>query len=245
MFVSRTDHDQDQTTTRQAKEGLLSRRSRLRRFIRSLILLCVITLGAFSGGFLWFADSVASMRPPEGAKGDAIIVLTGGYQRIEQAVGLLRDGVGKRLLISGVNPATTRTQIRKMTQGSSDMFSCCVDMGYKAIDTIGNANEAASWIRDHGYSAIIVVTNNYHMHRSLHELRNASPQTQFIAYPVISADLARTNWFAEPDVVRTMLYEYMKFVIAAGRDLTGLGKGDGLRKAGADHPTIKAATSSP
>jgi uncharacterized SAM-binding protein YcdF (DUF218 family) len=245
MFVSRTDHDQEQTTTRQAKKGLLSRRSRLRRFIRGLILLCVITLGAFSGGFLWFADSVASMRPPEGAKGDAIIVLTGGYQRIEQAVGLLRDGVGKRLLISGVNPATTRTQIRKMTQGSSDMFSCCVDMGYKAIDTIGNANEAASWIRDHGYSSIIVVTNNYHMHRSLHELHNASPQTQFIAYPVISADLARTNWFAEPDVVRTMLYEYMKFVIAAGRDLTGLGKGDGLRKAGADHPTIKAATSSP
>jgi uncharacterized SAM-binding protein YcdF (DUF218 family) len=118
-------------------------------------------------------------------------------------------------------------------------------MGYKAIDTIGNANEAASWIRDHGYSSIVVVTNNYHMHRSLHELHNASPQTQFIAYPVISADLARTNWFAEPDVVRTMLYEYMKFVIAAGRDLTGLGKGDGLRKAGADHPTIKAATSSP
>ncbi|WP_421611604.1 YdcF family protein [Agrobacterium tumefaciens] len=245
MFVSRTDHDQEQTTTRQAKKGLLSRRSRLRRFIRGLILLCVITLGAFSGGFLWFADSVASMRPPEGAKGDAIIVLTGGYQRIEQAVGLLRDGVGMRLLISGVNPATTRTQIRKMTQGSSDMFSCCVDMGYKAIDTIGNANEAASWIRDHGYSSIVVVTNNYHMHRSLHELHNASPQTQFIAYPVISADLARTNWFAEPDVVRTMLYEYMKFVIAAGRDLTGLGKGDGLRKAGADHPTIKAATSSP
>ncbi|WP_421386661.1 YdcF family protein [Agrobacterium tumefaciens] len=245
MFVSRTDHDQEQTTTRQAKKGLLSRRSRLRRFIRGLILLCVITLGAFSGGFLWFADSVASMRPPEGAKGDAIIVLTGGYQRIEQAVGLLRDGVGKRLLISGVNPTTTRTQIRKMTQGSSDMFSCCVDMGYKAIDTIGNANEAASWIRDHGYSSIVVVTNNYHMHRSLHELHNASPQTQFIAYPVISADLARTNWFAEPDVVRTMLYEYMKFVIAAGRDLTGLGKGDGLRKAGADHPTIKAATSSP
>lgn len=243
--MSRTDHDQEQTTTRQAKKGLLSRRSRLRRFIRGVILLCVITLGAFSGGFLWFADSVASMRPPEGAKGDAIIVLTGGYQRIEQAVGLLRDGVGKRLLISGVNPATTRTQIRKMTQGSSDMFSCCVDMGYKAIDTIGNANEAASWIRDHGYSSIVVVTNNYHMHRSLHELHNASPQTQFIAYPVISADLARTNWFAEPDVVRTMLYEYMKFVIAAGRDLTGLGKGDGLRKAGADHPTIKAATSSP
>ncbi|MCZ7464364.1 YdcF family protein [Rhizobium rhizogenes] len=237
--------DQDQTTTRPAKKGLLSRRGPLRRFIRGFILLCVVLLGVFLGGFLWFADSVASMRPPEGTKGDAIIVLTGGYQRIEQAVGLLRDGVGKRLLISGVNPATTRSQIRKMTQGSSDMFSCCVDMGYKAIDTIGNANEAASWIRDHNYSSIVVVTNNYHMHRSLHELRSASPQTQFIAYPVISADLARTNWFVEPDVVRTMLYEYLKFVAAAGRDLTGFGKGDGLRKAAADYSTPKVAAASP
>ncbi|CUX46400.1 conserved hypothetical protein [Agrobacterium tomkonis CFBP 6623] len=237
--------DQDQTTTRPARRGLLSRRGPLRRFIRGFILLCVVLLGVFLGGFLWFADSVASMRPPEGTKGDAIIVLTGGYQRIEQAVGLLRDGVGKRLLISGVNPATTRSQIRKMTQGSSDMFSCCVDMGYKAIDTIGNANEAASWIRDHNYSSIVVVTNNYHMHRSLHELRSASPQTQFIAYPVISADLARTNWFVEPDVVRTMLYEYLKFVAAAGRDLTGFGKGDGLRKAAADHSTPKVAAASP
>lgn len=241
--MSRT--DQDQTATRPARKGLLSRRGPLRRFIRGVILICVILFGIFLGGFLWFADSVASMRPPEGTKGDAIIVLTGGYQRIEQAVGLLRDGVGKRLLISGVNPATTRTQIRKMTQGSSDMFSCCVDMGYKAMDTIGNANEAASWIRDHNYSSIVVVTNNYHMHRSLHELRSASPQTRFIAYPVISADLARTNWFVEPDVVRTMLYEYLKFVAAAGRDLTGFGKGDGLRKAAADHSMPKVATASP
>jgi len=237
--------DQDQTTMRSAQKGLLSRRGPLRRFIRGFILLCLILLGVFSGGFLWFADSVASMRPPESARGDAIIVLTGGYQRIEQAVGLLRDGVGKRLLISGVNPATTRSQIRKMTQGSSDMFSCCVDMGYKAIDTIGNANEAASWIRDHNYSSIVVVTNNYHMHRSLHELRSASPQTEFIAYPVISADLARTNWFVEPDVVRTMLYEYLKFVAAAARDLTGFGKGDGLRKAPTEHtaPKVTAASS--
>lgn len=125
------------------------------------------------------------------------------------------------------------------------MFTCCVDMGYKAIDTIGNANEAASWIRDHNYSSIVVVTNNYHMHRSLHELRNASPQTEFIAYPVISADLVRTNWFVEPDVVRTLLYEYLKFVAAAGRDLTGFGKGDGLRKAVTDHapPKVTAASS--
>lgn len=222
--MDRHDHMDDSPRNR-----LLSRRGPLRRFVRIAILAFVVTAGAVFGGFLWFADSVATMRPPEGARADAIIVLTGGYQRIDQAVGLLRDKVGKRLLISGVNPSTTRAQIRKMTQSSPDLFACCVDMGYKAIDTIGNANEAAGWIRDKGYSSIVVVTNNYHMHRSLHELRSASPDTEFIAYPVINSDLSRTNWFANPDVLRTMMYEYAKFVVAALRDLTGIGKGNGLR----------------
>ncbi len=222
--IDRHDHMDDSPRNR-----LFSRRGRLRRFVRIAILMFVVTAGAVFGGFLWFADSVATMRPPEGARADAIIVLTGGYQRIDQAVGLLRDKVGKRLLISGVNPSTTRAQIRKMTQSSPDLFACCVDMGYKAIDTIGNANEAAGWIRDKGYTSIVVVTNNYHMHRSLHELRSASPDTEFIAYPVINSDLSRTNWFANPDVLRTMMYEYAKFVVAALRDLTGIGKGNGLR----------------
>ncbi|UHS59095.1 YdcF family protein [Agrobacterium vaccinii] len=225
--MSRTDPDDQPTET--PRNGLLSRRGRLRRFVRATLLMCLVVLGAIFGGFLWFADSVASMRPPSGTRADAIIVLTGGYLRIDQAVGLLRDGVGKRLLISGVNPATTRAQIRKMTQSSSDLFACCVDMGYQAVDTIGNANEAAKWIRDKGYASVVVVTNNYHMHRSLHELRSSSPDTNFIAYPVINSDLARTNWFSNPDVVRTMIYEYIKFVAVAVRDLTGLGKGNGLR----------------
>lgn len=227
MSMSRTDRDEPPNNTSQSK--LLSRRGPLRRFVRITILIVVLLLGVIFGGFLWFADSVASLRPPAEAKADAIIVLTGGYQRIEQAVGLLRSGAGKRLLISGVNPSTTPAQIRKMTQSSSDMFACCVDMGYQALDTIGNANEAASWIRDNKYNSVLVVTNNYHMRRSLHELRSTSPATDFIAYPVVNSDLTRTNWFADPDVVRTLVYEYIKFVAAAARDLTGIGKGNGLR----------------
>ncbi len=39
--------DQDQTTMRSARKGLLSRRGPLRRFIRGFILLCLILLGVF------------------------------------------------------------------------------------------------------------------------------------------------------------------------------------------------------
>ena len=210
-------------------KGWLSREGWLRWTARRIIMAGVLAIAAFFGGFLWFADSVTSLKTPDGVKADAIVVLTGGYQRIEQALGLLRDGAGRRLLISGAHPSTTPGQIRKVTQGSADLFECCVDIGYDAIDTIGNANETARWIHDHGYKSVLVVTNNYHMMRSLHELRRADPETEFIAYPVINSDLTRKAWFAEPDVLRTMLSEYGKVVLATFRDWLGLQHGSGLR----------------
>lgn len=215
---------------REGTSRWLSRRGTLRRVARAIILVGVLCVGLLGAGFIWFADSVASMSPPEKPKADAIIVLTGGYSRIEQAIELLDKGAGSRLLISGVNPKTTSATIRRVTQSSAALFSCCIDIGYQALDTIGNANEAASWIHNNQYQQILVVTNNYHMRRSLHELRSASPQTEFIAYPVVNADLTNTNWFTKPDVLRTISSEYLKFIIAWARDITGYGKGSGLRQ---------------
>lgn len=188
-----------------------------------------MVVAAVFGGFLWFADSVASLKPPEGVKADAIVVLTGGYQRIDQAIGLLRDGAGQRLLISGAHPSTSPSQIQKMTQTPSDLFSCCIDIGYDALDTIGNANEISKWIHDNSFSVVLVVTQNYHMPRSLHELRRADPVTSFIPYPVVNSDLTRKAWFTDPDVVRTMMQEYAKVVAATIRDWVGLGHNSGLR----------------
>lgn len=211
------------------KPNWLSRHSVLRRALRLIILLSVLSSTALIGGFIWFADSVASMRAPTAPKADAIIVLTGGYARIEKALDLLDNDAGKRLLISGVNPKTTSGTIRRVTQSSATLFACCVDIGYQALDTIGNANEAATWIESNNYRTILVVTNNYHMPRSLYELRSASPKTEFYAYPVVYGDLSNTDWFAKPEVLRTLSSEYLKLIIAWTRDTTGIGKGSGLR----------------
>jgi len=191
---------------------------RKRRALGILIRLCgfvfIVMAGLLIGGFLRFADMVSSLRPPDNPKVDAIVVLTGGYQRIDQAVDLLKSGIGKRLLISGVHPSTSRTQIQRLTQSSEDLFKCCVDMGYEAMDTIGNANETNSWIADKGYSRILVVTNNYHMPRSLFELRRVNPHIEFVAWPVVNSDLNGRNWLSDPDILRTLLSEYAKLTVA-------------------------------
>lgn len=204
-------------------------RGPLRRLLRWLGVLCVLSAGLVFAGFLFFADGVAAMKPPPDARADAIVVLTGGSQRIDQAVELLRSGAGRRLLISGVHPATTRKQIQTMTQAPVDMFSCCVDIGYEALDTIGNANETVAWLHDRGYASVLVVTNNYHMPRSLFELRRAEPSIDFIAWPVVNSDLRNRNWFADRRVLKAMITEYAKYLLAMTRAYTGIGERSGLR----------------
>lgn len=196
------------------------------RFVLAGILLAAV---AGMGGFLYFAETVAALETPREAKADAIVVLTGGYQRIDRAIDLLKQGAGRRLLISGVNPATSGNQIRKLTQSSSALFECCVDMGYEAVDTIGNANETARWISDHQFRRVLVVTNNYHMPRSLLELRAVDPQTEFIAYPVVNSDLKNGNWLHQPVVMKAMLSEYLKYSLARLRAFAGARSWSGLR----------------
>ena len=61
---------------------------------------------AFIGGFFWYATQVPQVEPSFERSADAIVALTGGRERIGDAVELLAAGRGKRLLISGVNPTT-------------------------------------------------------------------------------------------------------------------------------------------
>lgn len=193
------------------------RRQRHRIILRIIGIIVLLCFGVAAGGFLRFADTVANLAPPDHPRAEAIVVLTGGSQRIDQAIKLLETGVGKRLLISGAHPGTTSERIREMTRAPQSLFDCCVDIGYDAIDTVGNALETSKWARKNGYDNILVVTNNYHMPRSLYELHRIDPDRHYIGYPIVNSDLKTANWMAKPDVMRAILSEYIKLVGATLR----------------------------
>src|SRR5262245_34654623 len=120
--------------------GNRRRPTRLATLIRVAAYLVLATAGVFAGGFGIFATHVSELTTPKDvADADAIIVLTGGQARIDAALDLLKSGKGKRLLISGVNPAADRDDLRAATGGDKKLFSCCVDIDHAALDTIGNA----------------------------------------------------------------------------------------------------------
>lgn len=193
----------------------------IRLFLRTVGFIVLASIAAFGVGFILFYTQVAALGPIDNPKADAIVALTGGYQRIDQAVQLLAQGAGKRLLISGVNPATSVSHIRSFTKSRDELFQCCVDIGYDARNTEGNASETVQWIRAHGYKTVILVTNNYHMPRSLAEIRRLDRDTEFLPYPV-EKRLTVSDIAANPLMLRALGSEYIKYLLVVGRDYTGI-----------------------
>lgn len=162
-------------------------------------------------GFLVFVYSLERSEQKPETRADGIVALTGGAQRIGDAIDLLAQGYAKRLLISGVNERTSREEISRLNPGQRRLFDCCVDLDYRARNTIGNAIETRRWAEQNQFASIIVVTSNYHMPRTLVELNHALPNLQKISYPV-AATLDPHDWWRNPATARLLFSEYVKLL---------------------------------
>lgn len=195
-----------------------------------LLIIATLCLGlVLAGGFLVFATHVGRLTTPgDPGNADAIIVLTGGVARLDAALHLLQEGRGTRLLISGVNAAARPLDIQRATGANEDLFACCVDIDRQALDTIGNAAESAKWLEHYAFRSAIVVTNNYHMPRSLLEMRHALADVELTPYPVVTTRLDSAQWLASRSALRVLFPEYTKYLAALART-TLMPKGAGLR----------------
>ena len=197
-------------------------------------------------GLFVFAERVRGYTPaPEPERADAIVALTGpSAERVNAAIRLLEQDKGRRVLISGVNREVRRQELRALTPGSNRLFNCCVDLGFEAEDTVGNAQEIAAWADAKGYDSLIVVTSDYHMARALTEIRAAAPGVQLTAYAVETPSLDNSRWWRAAVTARRMTLEYMKYLAALGRVAVGKVSGEGRPAADAPpaaEPEEKAA----
>lgn len=140
----------------------------------TLVLIASIWILGFS---LFALTSLANFsgKNPD-IKADAIIVLTGGKNRVNEALKLLQDNKAQKLLVSGTHSEVTLDDILKL-ENMPSRWKCCIEIDPIATDTMGNAHESAKWIRENNISSIILVTSAYHIRRARNELELAlSPQ---------------------------------------------------------------------
>lgn len=186
----------------------------------ALLALMAALFAAFGIGFFSFAHGVRAARPLDPApQVDGIVALTGGSQeRLATGVRLLKEGRGRRLLISGVNPNVRDSELFTLLGIDEELSTCCVDLGRTAEDTLGNASEAAVWVTRNGFRTILLVTDDYHMPRSNAELRLAMPGVDIIAYPVRTRWTDPALWRTDMDAAARLGGEYVKYLMIRVRE---------------------------
>jgi uncharacterized SAM-binding protein YcdF (DUF218 family) len=175
----------------------------------------LVAAAIWASGFLAFVERVERSTPaPTPPLSDGVVALTGAgsNERIGAAMQLLEDGRARRMLVSGVNREASREDIRTVSKAVRRLYDCCVDLGFDAANTIGNARETAEWSRAMRYDSLIVVTADYHMPRAMLELRGAMPDKRLTPYPVATSVVDPKRWWRSTGSVRLMVGEYAKYL---------------------------------
>jgi uncharacterized SAM-binding protein YcdF (DUF218 family) len=183
---------------------------RVLAFLGLVTAACILLVGV---GFSWFVWQLPAEEIEFKRNADGIVVLTGGTSRISDAIELLSAGRGRRLLISGVHPSTGSGEISRSMPEYQRMFSCCIDLGHSARNTLGNARETRRWVHERGFHSLIVVTSNYHMPRAMAELGWQLPGVTLMPFPVVPERLRGESWWSRSNA-KLLFSEYMKYMAA-------------------------------
>ncbi|MBK7161883.1 MAG: YdcF family protein [Sphingomonadales bacterium] len=137
------------------------------RRILSLILL--IWMLGFAGFALFLPQPAALDRT------DAVVVLTGGAKRIDRGLEVIEKGKARRMLISGVDLDVKPAELAAEYKRPIKLFNCCIDLGFRAVDTRSNALETARWVARNKVQSLRLVTHDWHMRRAMLEISIALP----------------------------------------------------------------------
>jgi uncharacterized SAM-binding protein YcdF (DUF218 family) len=183
------------------------------RALKSSILgfLCLAAL--WTGGLIWFANAIPTEVADPSSVTDAIVVLTGGSQRLGAGVRLLQAGMAQKLFVTGVNPGVELPELLKTASAPAGL-ACCIVLGHEADNTRGNALETAAFMRTQGYHSLRLVTSSYHMPRSLYEFSRAMPGITIVPHPVFAENVKQDEWWAWPGTLNLIAVEYVKYLAA-------------------------------
>jgi uncharacterized SAM-binding protein YcdF (DUF218 family) len=157
----------------------------------AIVSLLAVIFVAAAAGFAGFLSQLRGTEAKPSRTADGIVVLTGGSSRVSDAMELLANGYGRRLLISGVHPASGASDISRSLPDNQSLLNCCVDLDRSAVNTRSNAAETRRWAHERGFKSLIVVTSNYHMPRAIVELSHAMPDITLIPFAWLATNGAR------------------------------------------------------
>lgn len=178
--------------------------------VKRLLLVFFLIPALWACGFVTFSMISLTSSPQDmNVTTDAIVIFTGGYNRVDQGLILFANGKASHLFISGVHPDVTQNDIKRRWAGETALPPCCLEVGKNANTTVENARETAAWAEKNDITSIRLVTSNYHMARAKLELSKAMKEVDIIPHPIVQDNLDT----AERKIWDFLFSEYHKFLL--------------------------------
>ncbi len=185
-------------------------------FFKTLALL-LLSFTFWFGGLVWFIEDMPQGTPDPSLKTSAIVVLTGGNNRISEGLELLSQNKSGELLISGVRRGASLKAII-LGSGYHGAFNAQkIALDYKSTTTVENAQNVAKWASRRNIKSIRLVTANYHMRRALIEFNHYLKDVNIIPHAVNPLDPVQKTWCKDYKIFCLYLNEYHKYLGAFAR----------------------------
>jgi len=165
-------------------------------------------------GLIWFIQELPDAPTDDMTHTDAIVVLTGGAERLAVGLDLLDRDFADTLFISGVYTGVDVGTILALDESAPATLACCIELGHSAQHTIGNAEETAAWMAAGGRKSLRLVTAAYHMPRSLYLFRRLMPDIVIVPHPVFPDGVDLASWWYNWDVFSLLAGEYSKYLVS-------------------------------
>lgn len=174
--------------------------------------LFTLICAAWLFSFVFFLWQINSFRQVVLTKPEAIVVLTGGSNRIEEGLDIMSKYGCQNLFISGVNRDVSRHDILGRIQKNSNVRECDLELGYTARNTHENAQEVITWLKRRQYKNIVLVTAHYHLPRSLLEFKAMAPELEITPYAVYPNLEYKTDTDSTNKRIFLVLREFHKYL---------------------------------
>jgi len=114
------------------------------------------------------------------------------------------------MLITGVAKGVKYSEIIKNRDVKRDR----IDLGYKAQTTLGNAIETFLWKKEYDIRDIILVTDNWHMQRTLLLFNITMPNIEVSPYPIESMNFTMEDFFQFEKKTFFIYKEHLKYIVS-------------------------------
>ncbi|UOF88973.1 YdcF family protein [Fodinisporobacter ferrooxydans] len=166
------------------------------------IMIVIALVARFAGTFLYL-----NQQP---IRSDAIIVLSGGAERVAKGVRLYREGYSRYIILSNAFDTKPVKPIDQIKQYNIPKKSVILET--KAQSTYENALFTEKLVKEHHFTSVIVVSSNYHMRRVAFNFGKVYSGTGIRLTYCASNDprFHPHRWWANSFSLITTLDEYIK-----------------------------------